>query len=575
MRQKIGKNRRQLLALGPILTLLVLVLPIFCGLLGTVLPAFGYLPALNGHHFTLDYMARLFNEPGLSGSVWLSFKAGIVATGLSLSLVIFFVAASHGTSSFQRLQALISPLLSIPHAAAAFGFAFLLAPSGMIVRLISPELTGWDRPPDALIIGDPMGLALIAGLVAKEVPFLLLVTLSAMAQVPVQRTDALARSLGYGRIAGFLLLSWPRIYPQIRLAVFAVIAFSSSVVDVAIILGPTNPPTLAVKLLDWMRDPDLSARFVASAGALLQLGVTLAAIGAWIILEKGGARILGLWRGRGIRLAKDGFMRGGINVTIWALVLGMVAGLGTLALWSFAGFWRFPHILPDSFTLKIWAKAWPRVDIALATTLLVAGAATLIATILAIICLLREDDLRQEKQKHISAQTALMLIYLPLIIPQIAFLFGLQFMFLSMGLDATLPALIITHLIFVLPYVFLSLSDPWRAFDRRFEAMAEGLGKSRFEVVMRIKLPLLMRAILVAMAIGFAVSIGQYLPTLLIGAGRLITITTEAVSLASGGNRRVIGVYAFLQMILPALGFALAALIPAIKFRRLSGMKVS
>lgn len=575
MSQKLRQNRYRLLALGPVLTLLVLVLPIFCGLLGTVLPAFGYLPALNGHHFTLDYIIRLFNEPGLSGSVWLSLKAGIVATGLSLSLVILFVASSHGTRGFQRLQALISPLLSIPHAAAAFGFAFLIAPSGMIVRLLSPELTGWDRPPDALIIGDPMGMAMIAGLVAKEVPFLLLVTLSAMAQVPVRRTDALASSLGYGRIAGFLLLSWPRIYPQIRLAVFAVIAFSSSVVDVAIILGPTNPPTLAVKLLDWMRDPDLSARFVASAGALLQLGVTLAAIAAWLVLETFGAQLLYLWRGRGMRFAQDRVARRSINLVIWALVIAIIAGLATLALWSFAGFWRFPNALPDSFTLKAWAKAWPRVDTALATTLLVAGAATLIATILAIMCLLREDDLRHEKQKRISAQTALALIYLPLIIPQIAFLFGLQFMFLSMGLDATLPALIATHLIFVLPYVFLSLSDPWRAFDVRFEAMAEGLGKSRFEVVMRIKLPMLMRAILAAMAIGFAVSIGQYLPTLLIGAGRLITITTEAVSLAAGGNRRVIGVYAFLQMMLPAIGFALAALIPTIKFRRLSGMKVS
>ena len=42
-------------------------------------------------------------------------------------------------------------------------------------------------------------------------------------------------------------------------------------------------------------------------------------------------------------------------------------------------------------------------------------------------------------------------------------------------------------------------------------------------------------SILTAAAVGFAVSVGQYLPTLLIGAGRLPTITTEAVALASGG----------------------------------------
>jgi len=67
--------------------------------------------------------------------------------------------------------------------------------------------------------------------------------------------------------------------------------------------------------------------------------------------------------------------------------------------------------------------------------------------------------------------------------------------------------------------------------------------------------------------------VGQYLPTLLIGAGRLPTITTEAVALASGGNRRVIGVYAFVQMLLPAIGFAIAIVAPALLFRRFRAMR--
>ncbi len=46
---------------------------------------------------------------------------------------------------------------------------------------------------------------------------------------------------------------------------------------------------------------------------------------------------------------------------------------------------------------------------------------------------------------------------------------------------------------------------------------------------------------LTALAVGFAVSIGQYLPTLLLGWGRVPTITTEAVALSSGGDRRIDG----------------------------------
>lgn len=70
-----------------------------------------------------------------------------------------------------------------------------------------------------------------------------------------------------------------------------------------------------------------------------------------------------------------------------------------------------------------------------------------------------------------------------------------------------------------------------------------------------------------AFAVGFAVSVGLYLPTLLIGAGRLPTVTTEAVALAAGGNRRIIGVWAFAQAILPAIGFAIAATAPCLLYR--------
>jgi putative thiamine transport system permease protein len=149
-------------------------------------------------------------------------------------------------------------------------------------------------------------------------------------------------------------------------------------------------------------------------------------------------------------------------------------------------------------------------------------------------------------------------IYAPLILPQIGFLFGIQSLLVRIDLDGTWVGLAWTHFLFVLPYVYLSLSEPWRALDPRYERTALCLGHSRFGVLLTIKTPLLARPILVALALGFAISVAQYLPTLFAGAGRFQTITTEAVALSAGGDRRVIGVYATLQMLLPALGFAAA-----------------
>jgi putative thiamine transport system permease protein len=84
---------------------------------------------------------------------------------------------------------------------------------------------------------------------------------------------------------------------------------------------------------------------------------------------------------------------------------------------------------------------------------------------------------------------------------------------------------------------------------------------------------MMLRPVLTSLAVGLAVSVGQYLPTLLVGGGRVTTLTTEAVALSSGGNRRIIGAYAVLQMVLPALGFALALAAPAMVWRHRRGMR--
>lgn len=72
---------------------------------------------------------------------------------------------------------------------------------------------------------------------------------------------------------------------------------------------------------------------------------------------------------------------------------------------------------------------------------------------------------------------------------------------------------------------------------------------------MMVKLAILLRPILTAAAIGVAASLAQYLPTLFMRAGRIATLTTKAVTLSSGSDRRVTGVYASLQATLPLIAY--------------------
>ncbi|NEX44609.1 ABC transporter permease [Pseudotabrizicola algicola] len=547
---------------APRFTLALLVVPVAAGLLGTLIPAFSN---------DAKGFRALVEWPGLWPAVRLSLGTGLGATALSLAITLLLVASLWGTRLFALILHLLAPLLSVPHAAAALGLAFLIAPSGWIARLLSPWATGWTQPPDLLILNDPYGLSLTLGLIAKEVPFLFLMALAALPQTDIARRMQVAHSLGAGKIAAFAVAVLPGLYRQLRLPVYAVLAYSMTAVEMAMILGPTRPATLSAQVVIWMADPMLTAQATAAAGAVLQLCVVIAALLLWTLVERVARRALVRLAEAGVRAhALDAFARGAALLTGGLTAGALILGLAGLAVWSLAGLWQFPDVLPQSLSLRTWMRAAPDLVSTGAVTVMIAATATALSLALVIACL------EAEQRFALSPRgAALWVLYLPLLVPQVAFLPGLQGAALRSGVEGHWLAVAAAHLVFVLPYVFLSLAPAYRAWDGRIATAGLALGASPARVFWRLRLPMLLRPVLTAAAVGVAVSVGQYLPTLLIGGGRVETLTTEAVALSSGGNRRLIGAYALLQMLLPALGFALALLLPALAFRNRRGMAVA
>ncbi len=572
----VARRPRHLLRLAPVLTVAAFGVPIACGLVGTLMPAFGYLPAIGGDHWSLDPWRALRDAPGFFTSLQLTLVVGWASTLISVLLALAVAGFLHHRAISKRLGTFLAPLLAMPHSALAIGFAFLILPSGWMVRWVSPGLTGWTIPPDVGTVGAASGWPLIAALVMKEAPFLLLMILGALNQVRAPAQVAAARALGYGPVAAWFKVVLPQVYPQIRLPIYAVLAFSLSVVDVAIVLGPGNPPTLAVQAVRWFSDPDTARYFPAAAAATLLLGVVLASIGAWWVAERMARPLIRRWLERGVRGGAVAPVAG-VGATVGAVlaVLAMFSMLGIL-LWSIARPWRFPAAFPPGLTLETWARQSDQLAGPAWTTFLVGVASTVLALVLTLACLENETRSPGPMDHTASAvsvvSASVWLLYLPLLVPQIAFLFGLQVLLIRLGLDATLSAVVWAHLVFVLPYLFLSLAEPWRAFDSRYARAAASLGASPWRVFWRVKLPILLKPLLIACAVAFAVSVGQYLPTLFAGAGRVATLTTEAVTLSAGADRRVIGTWAALQGLLPLLAYLLATTLPRLLHAQRKGL---
>jgi putative thiamine transport system permease protein len=239
----------------------------------------------------------------------------------------------------------------------------------------------------------------------------------------------------------------------------------------------------------------------------------------------------------------------------WGVGAAVVA---LLALWSLADGWFFPALWPQGLTLRHWQAA----EVApLLTTLWLAAAASAVCLPVALAWL------------EWGPQRANAVLYLPLVLPALPLAAGQYTTLLHTGLDGTATGLLWAHLLWVLPYTVLTLVGPHRALDPRLLTTARALGLTRWQACLRVKWPLLLRPLCAAAAVGFAVSVAQYLPTQFAGGGRFATVTTEAVNLSAGGNRSVLAVQALLQVALPLAAFAFAAAWPRWATRHRLGVR--
>ncbi|PSV55173.1 MULTISPECIES: ABC transporter permease [unclassified Photobacterium] len=531
------------------LLIAVCILPTLPGLLGVVITALGYMPPLGLTQFSFNGFSQVLQWQGVEHSIALTFYTTAASCFLAGLFTFAIIQTCWGTRLWQRIESALSPLLAIPHVAFAIGFAFLFAPTGMGVRLLysvlPANLSTHAVSETALLINDPYGLGLIVMLALKETPFLVLMSIPVLQQLNIEQTQKVSTSLGYNRAQTWLKCIFPQWLPKMRFPLFAIVAYGVSVVDVAQIIGPTNPPTFAVLVWQWFIDPNLQLMPRAAAGAIMLFVIGTILLGITVAIEWLLTQFFKQWQWSG----RYGFALPGKS--LFTLLLALTALIiPILSLWSVALRWRFPDVLPSRYSLRFWQLEWSHI----LSTINISVVIALISASLGLCFAIAAHEYRIKHKWHIPNY----IIAIPMLIPQLSLLFGLQVLTLFSSLNTYLLWVCWAHLFFVFPYVYLALDGPYRSYDQRLTQIGLSLGKTPFQVWLKIKLPQLSSAFIFAWVIGISVSLAQYLPTLMLGAGRISTLTTEAVTLASGSDRRVTAIYALCQALLPFGFFILA-----------------
>jgi len=543
--------------------IVVCIVPTLPGLLGVLLSALGYIPPIGLHYLSLDGFSAVFSWAGVWQSIGLTIYSAIFSSYLACMITFAILQSTWRTSFWRKIELSLSPLLAMPHVAFAIGFAFMFAPTGMGARVVHDWFGYTPNAQDvddlALLIKDPYALGLVVMLALKEVPFLLLMSIPILQQLKIEQTEKVSHAMGYSSAQTWWKCIFPQWFARLRFPMLAVIAYSLAVVDVALIIGPTNPPTFAVLVWQWFNDPDLSLLPRAAAGAVVLFAIASVLIGLARLIEWAVTKGFKAWQYSG----RNGVQLPGRSLFI-AIIGLVVLMVPLLVIWSFAQRWRFPDLLPSQYSLRFWQYEWQGILSTLEQSMFIAVVCATISLVLALMA--------HEYRLRYRWQVPGYIIAIPMLIPQLSVLFGLQIVTLYIDSEAYLFWVCWAHVFFAFPFVYLSLDGPWRSFDNGLTRVALSLGKSPLQAWFKIKLPLLLPAIAFAWAVGISVSLAQYLPTLILGAGRVSTITTEAVALSSGFDRRVTAIYAIWQAILPLMFFSFAILLSRlqVKYRRLT-----
>ena len=139
------------------------------------------------------------------------------------------------------------------------------------------------------------------------------------------------------------------------------------------------------------------------------------------------------------------------------------------------------------------------------TTLLVAGVATVVSTVVGTI-----TAIGLSKAKRLVRTAVLEINNLPVMNPDIVTAIGLMLLFISVKIQPSLITLILSHISFCIPYVILTIMPKLRQLDDNVAEAALDLGATPVQALTKVIIPQIYPAILSGALIAFSMSLDDF-----------------------------------------------------------------
>lgn len=186
----------------------------------------------------------------------------------------------------------------------------------------------------------------------------------------------------------------------------------------------------------------------------------------------------------------------------------------------------------QGFTLEWYAALFEDADLwrACRNSLMVAGAATLIATVIG-----TATALAIERYRFRFRAALVRCLYLPIIIPDIVLAIALLSFYVQTRIPLGLTSLIIAHGVFNIAYVTIVVRARLQGYDNSVEDAALDLGATEWQTFWRITLPLIAPGIIGGALLAFTLSIDDFVITFFTAGVGWTTLSVHIYSLLKFG----------------------------------------
>lgn len=247
-------------------------------------------------------------------------------------------------------------------------------------------------------------------------------------------------------------------------------------------------------------------------------------------------------------------VRGGVGLL---LVVWFLAPFVPLLLWAGAEAWPGGAPVPARWSPAAFLDGWrAEARAALGRSLLLGTAVASVATPAGA---LAARALGRGTVRHPRTVAAIMLA--PVALPLFAVVMGLNVVLLRLRIPAP-AAVVLVLVVAAVPYTTYVMRVAYTAYEFSYEDEARTLGASAASVAWRVRLPLLAPALASAAFLAFLVGWSDYVVTLVVGGGRLVTVPILIASAAAGtGNEPTVAALALGALLPPSLALIAAALV--------------